>query len=63
MHSGPLNRHERASIAWAMNEEWTRTLANDHEMPDWKRLRDAGIPGWGGGEFAEVMRHVGVDGA
>ena len=60
MDAGPLNRHERAAIAWAMSEGWTRKLPSDFEMPDWLRLREAGVPGWGGSELEELLRHEGI---
>lgn len=60
MDAGPLNRHERAAIAWAGAEGWSRTMPGGHEWPDWLRLRESGVPAWGGAELSEWMRHEGI---
>lgn len=58
MQAGPLNRHEHAAFGWARANSWTRDLPGGYAMPEWLRLREAGVPPWGGAEAREWYRFV-----
>lgn len=61
MKAGPLNRHKNASQAWAMANDFTQTFSSGFKGVDWRRLREAGVPNWGGDEIDELMRHAGME--
>jgi|GEM_PF-4002493 len=61
MSAGPLNRRKWAAIGWARANGWTRTLANGCVLPDWRRMREAGICRADGASMVERLRHGGVD--
>lgn len=61
MECGPLNRHEHASQAWALRNDFSQTFSNGFRGVDWRRLREAGVPSGGGAALDEFLRHSGVE--
>ncbi len=59
---GALNRHRTCVEAWSMASGWCKPwcAANPRLVPDWARLREAGIPSHGGALVVGRLLAAGV---
>ena len=59
---GPLNRHRACVEAWSLVSGWSKPwcAANPRLVPDWARLRGAGVPTHGGALVVERFVAAGI---